>query len=492
MSAPTTTLDTDPGRLDARTRAILAVLVTGGLMVVLDTTITNVAIGRLSSAMDAPLSVIQWVLTGYTLALATVLPTTAWAIGRWGTKAVYMSALAGFVSASLLAGLAWNIESLIAFRVLQGFAGGLVMPVGMTIALRASAPHQRGRVLALLGFPVLVGPTAGPPLGGWLLDDVSWRAIFLINVPIGLLALVLAARLLVREERPPPRPLDRRGLLLLSPGLALLVYGLANAGERGTLLTFATIAPLVVGLGLVVGFVARGMTLEDPLVNVRLLRLRAMAVGAGTLGPFAAAYFGSMFLGPLYYQVVRGESATMSGLLGIPQAITTGLMIQVAGRLVDRMPVRRVVPVAIGTAMAGFGAFALLLSADRPYWQLASALAVAGLGVGATMMPTMTDATRHLDDADLPSGSTLLNLTSQVGVSMGAAVVSVALATAIAARLPQLAGGIGGVYGVADHTRIAMAPRLADAFQVAYLLPLGLMAVSLLVVLLGHRATGRR
>ena len=179
--------------------AAAAVVVCGAAMTILDSTIVNVAIERLAVAFDAKLATIQWVSTGYLLALAAVIPVAGWAVDRFGTRRVFMAAVATFGASSLLCGLAWSAGSLIAFRVLQGLGGGLVMPVGMTILARAAGPDRMGRVMALVGVPMLLAPAIGPALGGALLDGASWRWIFFVNLPVAVLALVLAARVLPRE-----------------------------------------------------------------------------------------------------------------------------------------------------------------------------------------------------------------------------------------------------------------------------------------------------
>lgn len=468
--------------LDRRAIVTAATLVLGGLLVVLDTTVMNVAIGPLSQSMDTSLPTIQWIITGYTLAMATVMPVIAWAIGRLGGRRVYLVALLVFVAGSALAGLAWNVESLIAFRVVQGLGGGLVMPTVMTIALRAVPPAQRGRMMAILGVPVLIGPVLGPVLGGWLLDSLSWRWIFFVNLPLGLLALVVATRVLPGEAPNPTRRLDIVGLLLLSPGLAALVYGLAAAGETGELLDASVTVPALGGAGLVGGFLVRARRLADPLVDVSLLRVRAMAAGTAVLALFAAAYFGSMFLAPLYYQVVRGESATTSGLLLVPQALATGISMQVAGRLIDRIPAVRVVAAGIALATIGFGTFAIQLAADSSYIGLVLSLSVAGAGVGATLMPTLTTATRDLEHDDVPSGTTLLNITNQVAVSFGVAATSVVLAGRLGDRLPGVADtGVGGLYDLGPDALAAVAPAFAASIQSTFLLPVALTCTALAV-----------
>jgi EmrB/QacA subfamily drug resistance transporter len=177
-----------------RTTTVVLTVITGTVMIPLDITIVAVALTRLSEVTGASLPVIQWIATGYTLALATVIPTAAWAIGRYGGRRVFLTALAVLVTASALVGLAWNVESMIVFRVLQGLGGGFVMPAAMTLTLRAAAPGERGRAMAMLGLPILVGPVLGPVLGGVVLDGLSWRWLFWINVPIGLVAVTLGLR----------------------------------------------------------------------------------------------------------------------------------------------------------------------------------------------------------------------------------------------------------------------------------------------------------
>src|SRR5215216_5086919 len=209
--------------LDRKLLAIASVVVLGAIMSILDTTVVNVAINTLARDFDTELSTIQWIVTGYTLALATVIPLTGWAADRFGTKRLYMISIGLFVAGSALSGAAWSAESLIGFRVLQGLGGGMLMPAGMTILTRAAGPQRVGRVMAIIGVPMLLGPILGPILGGWLVDDVSWRWIFFINLPIGIVALILSLRTLPRDRPAPHERFDVLGLVLLSPGLALVI-----------------------------------------------------------------------------------------------------------------------------------------------------------------------------------------------------------------------------------------------------------------------------
>src|SRR6478735_8760311 len=249
--------------LDRRLLMIASVVVLGAIMSILDTTVVNVAINTLSRDFETDLATIQWIVTGYTLALATVIPITGWAADRFGTKRLYMLSLGLFLCGSILSGLAWSAESLIAFRVLQGLGGGMLMPAGMTILTRAAGPQRVGRVMSIIGVPMLLGPIVGPILGGWLVDDVSWRWIFFINIPIGIAALLMSRRVLPRDEPQRHERFDALGLGLLSPGLALFIYGLAQTSGAGGFGRWQVIVPGLIGIAMVAGFVFHGLRTSD-------------------------------------------------------------------------------------------------------------------------------------------------------------------------------------------------------------------------------------
>ena len=467
---------------------IVLTVIAGTVMIPIDITIVAVAIARLSQETGASLPVIQWVATGYTLALATVIPAAAWAISRFGARQVFLTAIGVFTIGSGLIAVSWNVESLIAFRVLQGLGGGFVMPAAMTLTLRSAPPEERGRLMALMGLPVLVGPVFGPVLGGWLLDTMSWRWMFLINLPLGLIGLVLGMRNLPRLERGPSARLDVRGLLLLPPAMALLVLGTSFA--EGTLFEAQVLVPIGAGIVLVALFVRHALRAAAPLLDIRLLARPLTGGSAALLVCFAGGYFGSMILVPLYWQVVRGESATTAGLLMAPAGIAAGIMIQVSGRLIDRFPPLPVIGSGIVISTLGFGALALQLSADAPMLALAMTHAIATAGAGFVMLPTMTIATRYLEDSAIPAGSTMINVLNQVATALCTAGVSVLLAAALSSRLPGLGSdGIGALSSLAPAERAAVAPLAAEALQVAFWLPVTMMAISGVVAFLVFRRT---
>ncbi|SOD62514.1 drug resistance transporter, EmrB/QacA subfamily [Streptomyces zhaozhouensis] len=433
--------------------AIALVTALASFTIVMDTTIVNVALHALAAEFDARLTTIQWVTSAYVLALASVIPAAPWAMGRFGARRVYLSAIGVFVLGSTLAGLAWDAQSLIAFRAFQGFGGGLITPVAMSLVLRAAAAAGGGRqgmLMSLSGLSLLVAPALGPVFGGWLVDEVSWRWMFLVNAPVGALAVVLGARIIPADEPGRAGRLDVPGLLLLSPGFAALIFGLTRANESPD--GFAAVdswLPLLLGLALVGGFVRRALTTRGPLLDLRLLRHRPLALGLVGLLPFVMGYFGSMLLTPMYFQLVRGDTVMESGLMTIQLGLAAGVTMQVAGRLADRVAPRWIVLPGVLLAATGMGWFTLVAEVGAAEWELRTSLALLGVGAGATMMPSITAASRSVGAADVPAASTLLNIGMQLATAVGAAVMAV-----------LLAGRLGGT-GEDPAAR-------ADAFQGTY------------------------
>ncbi|WP_037502492.1 DHA2 family efflux MFS transporter permease subunit [Solirubrobacter soli] len=429
-----------------------AVVICGAVMTILDSTIVNVAIERLAGAFDSKLSTIQWVSTAYLLAIAAVIPLAGWAVDRFGTRPVFMTAVAAFATGSLLCGLAWSAGSLIAFRVLQGLGGGMVMPVGMTILAHAAGPERMGRVMALVGVPMLLAPALGPVLGGALLDGVTWRAIFFINLPVAALALVLAARVLPRGATRAGARLDVVGLALLSPGLTALVAGLVSpAGPIA----------LAAGVVLIAAFVAHALRASDPLIDVRIFRDRVVAASTAVTLLFGAAFFGSLLLLALYYQLARDLSATQTGAVLAAQGIGAMLTMPVAGKLTDRMGAGPVVRVGVGLVLVGTLPFAFV-DDDVPGWLLVCGLFLRGAGMGATLMPAMAAAYQVLPEPAVARAAGALEIVQRAGATLGIALLAVILQHGLATR---------GFHGDLDDAPAALAtPAAAHTFVWAVIL----------------------
>lgn len=483
----------DDERITGDILKVAGVVVLGAIMSILDITVVNVALPTFETTFGSaghPLaySTVAWTVTAYTLALATVIPLTGWAADRFGTKRLYMMAIALFTIGSALCAMASSINMLIGFRVLQGLGGGMLMPLGMTIMTRAAGPKRMGRLMAILGVPMLLGPIGGPILGGWLIDAASWHWIFLINVPIGAIALIYAFFALPKDSPHPSESFDFVGMLMMSPGLALFLYGVSSIPSEGRLGSPKVLIPGIIGLVLVVSFVLYSFKPKHPLLDLRLFRNRNLAISIITMFLFAVAFFGGLLLVPTYFQQIRGESVLKAGLLVAPQGIGAMLTMPIAGALSDKFPVGRIVPFGLVFIAAGMAALTQITSTTS-YSTLIGILFVMGLGMGSTMMPIMTSALKTLRSAEVARGSTLLNITQQIASSVGVAVMSVILtnglknaklggAAIVARHDPRVAQQIGGEAGI----KVGLA-NAAHAFAHTYWVAFSLVLVTVVAAL---------
>ncbi len=478
-------------KLDKDVLLVAGVVVLGAIMSILDITVVSVAQPAFQRVFEASPAQTAWTMTGYTLALASVIPLTGWAADRFGTKRLYMLAVGLFTAGSVLCATATSIETLTAFRVLQGLGGGMLMPLGMTIMTRAAGPERIGRVMAVLGVPMLLGPIFGPILGGWLIDIASWHWIFLINLPIGIGALVYAAVVLPADSPTPSESFDFVGMLLLSPGLALFLYGVSSIPEAGTVWDTKVLVTAALGLALVVGFVLRTLfrSPEHPLMDLHLFRNRALTVAVVAMSLFAIAFFGASLLFPSYFLQVRGETTLQAGLLLAPQGIGAMLTMPVAGILTDRIGPGKIVLTGIVTIVVGMGMFTQV-GVDTSYTYLLSALFVMGLGMGGTMMPIMTSALQTLADHEIARGSTLMNITQQVAASIGTALFSVLLTNGFnsSAAVGALRAALETPQGLRSLTDPSVVPAaladMADAFANVFVVATVLVALCLVPALM--------
>ncbi|GLY79963.1 MDR family MFS transporter [Actinoallomurus iriomotensis] len=413
--------------IEPELKRIALAIVVGAIMTVLDTTIVNVAINKLAHDFQTPLSTIQWTLTGYTLALSMSIPLTAWTIRRFGAKTMWITALVLFIGGSALCGASWSVLSLIIFRVLQGFGGGLLMPVGQTMLATAAGPQRMGRMMTVISVPAMLAPVLGPVLGGAILDTLSWRWLFLINLPVGAVALLLAVRLLPRDpDREAGDRIDITGLALLSPGLAALVYGLSQAGNDNLRLLAGT----ATGLLLLAVFTIRAIRMAGgntrPLVDVTTFRHRAFTTSVAALFTYSAAVFGLLVVLPIYFQTVQGRSPAATGLLLAPFGLGAMLTMPMAGRMTDRSGPRGVTLAGLLIMMLGTVPFTQL-QADTSTTVLTASLFTIGLGHGMIAPPLMAAAFQGLNRSEMPSATTTANILARVGTSVGTAALAVIL-----------------------------------------------------------------
>ncbi|MBQ0825083.1 DHA2 family efflux MFS transporter permease subunit [Streptomyces tagetis] len=418
-------------------RRSVGVVMIGASLSFLDATVVNVAVHTLSVDLRAGLGTVQWVVTAYLLALAAVIPVTGWAARRFGAARLYVAALAVFTVGSVLCACSQSVGMLIASRAVQGVGGGAIMPVGTMIWTAHSSKAQMGRVMGLIAVPIILAPTLGPALGGLLVQGIDWRAIFWLNVPFGIVGIVLALRLLPREGGGDAGRLDVTGLLLASAGIVGVTYGLAELGTTAGLDTAAVLA-LLVGPAALAGFVVHALRTEQPLLDLRLYSGRTFTAASVATFALGAANYGGMILMPLYFQTVRGEGVIVAGLLLAP----TGLGALLAAPLTDRH----------GSGVTAFTGAAVLaastipfvfLTAATPYTLLCLVMVVRGVGFGLSIIPAMTAAYRALPPDKIPDATPQLNVLQRVGGAIGTAVLTVILSDQLRHH-PTPAGQAGG------------------------------------------------
>jgi len=472
--------------LDRSTLVVAGVATLGLIMAVLDTTIVNVALDTLSRDLHASLGTIQWVSTGYLLSLAAVIPLSGWMTERFGSKRTWIASLVLFAAGSALCALATSAGELIAFRVLQGLGGGMLMPVGFTLIAQSAGPARVGRALSLVGVPILLGPIFGPIIGGLIVDSAAWQWIFVVNLPVAAVAVALAARLLSGDAgRADAGALDWVGAALLCPGLAGIVFGLSETESHGGINHPIAFGPIVAGLALIVVFARHSLRVAQPLIDVRLFRSRGFRAAATTTFALGAALFGTLLVLPLYYQVARGQSALTAGLLLAPQGIGAALMLPASGRLTDRLGGGPVV--VAGCSLMALATLPLAFVTDHtPYALLGVVLFIRGLGLGASIQPATAAAYAVIDTSQVPRATAALNTVRQVGGSIGTALLAVVLQHEGAAALASTGrtGGLLAPLPAAERARDSAPVATAFAHTFVWAAVMALLAIAPAVALL--------
>ena len=415
-----------------RLNLISLVLVLGVITTILDTTIVNIALDNLHTVFHATVADTQWVVTAYLLAYVAVIPVSGWASERFGTRRVWMFALAAFMVGSLFCGLAWDLPSLIGFRVLQGVGGGMVLPVTLTILTRAAGRDRIGRAIATIGLVGQLGPILGPIVGGTIIDSVGWHWLFFVNIPICLVALVLAPFFLPSGATDRAQALDTLGFVLLTPGVIALAYGLSQAAGTDGFAATDVWLPMALGLLLLAAFTLRSLRATRPaLIDVRVFARRSFGLGSVMTFVSGFSIYALMFLLPLFYQQVRGESVFTTGFLLIPQGVGTMCFILVNRHLAGRVDTRLIIAGGVLLTMAGTLPFALAGASGGEIILLAGQF-LQGFGMAAVSLPVMTLAFAGLSHAETPRGSAAFNVVKQVGAPFGVTVIAVVLQSNLA------------------------------------------------------------
>ena len=422
---------TQRGGLDQKWKVLISVMF-GIFMIILDSTIVNVAFPTLRREYGASLSDAQWVLSIYVLALGVTTPVSGFLADRFGIKRVYLLGLAIFTFGSFLCGLAPSMGTLIAARALQGFGGGLAQPLGPAQLYRAFPPKEQGTALGIFGVALVVAPALGPILGGWLVDVELWRAIFFVNVPIGILGVILGSRFLPDHRTDHHPRFDPFGLVTAVVGFGALLYAATSAETFGWTGS-ATLAAFAIGMiVLVIHVIVELYLVKEPMLNLRLFT-NPVFLNASLVGYVAAvALFGAEFLMPVYLQAFRGRTALETGFILLGVAATSAIATPLAGRLFDKIGPRMIVTVGFVILCVNTWQLAQIRS-DTAISYIVFLLALRGLAVGLTLQTTFTTSLSSIPLNMLPRGSSLLNSTRFVVQAISVAALATVLTSTLSA-----------------------------------------------------------
>jgi len=439
-------------QLGGRQRNVAAAIITlGSIASILSSTTINVAIPTLQRVFNADLAGVQWVISGYLLGLAAVIPLSGYLSERYGAKRVYLGTLCSFIAASVLCGLAWSIGSEIAFRVVQGMAGGLVMPVGMTMLMRMTPPQERGRMMGFLGVPMLLAPAVGPALGGLLIQSFDWQWIFWINIPVCALALAFGIKGLRDSERVESGRLDSVGLVLCTPGVVALIYGFTRASSGAGWGSPEVVGAILAGLGLIAAFITWELRHPNPLLDLRIFRDAAFAGSSIVNVILGAALFGAVFIVPIFLQRVQGYGTLNAGLIIGAQGLGAVLVMPLAGLLTDRYGARIIVFSGLATLVVASAILTTITpETSAPTW--VAMLVLRGVGMGLSMMPNQSAAYVTLAPGEIGRATAINNTIQRLSASLGIAVLASAATIRIASHLaaPRPLGPIHGLHTAAQ------------------------------------------
>lgn len=438
----------------------LVALVVGVLAPAFDSTIVTIATKVISAEMHASVSEIQWVVTAYLLALTVAIPVTGWAEGRFGGKRVWVTGLIVFTAGTIACAFAWDLGSLVTFRVIQGFGGGLITALMQTLAVQV-AHGARILLVVVISIPMTVAPILGPVLGGLVLGWLDWRWIFLLNLPLLGVALLLAWRKLQLPQDAAAQTgkrLDVVGLLLIAPGLALCLLGFSRSSQDGGWALPGVWVPVVIGFLFLGGFTWWALRHSgNALIELSLLKTRNLAVATGVFAAIGATMYATMFLLPLFWQNLNGYTPLHAGLLLIPQGVGALLVRTFIGKVASRFSPRIVTALSFTLTAAATVPFAFATE-HWSNWVLCGVLFVRGLGMGALMIAPMSVAYQGIPDSQYPDATMITRVSQQLGASVGVSVVAVALD--IASRHSVADGFHTAFWWVTGMTAVAAAVGL--------------------------------
>ena len=419
---------------------VAAIFVCGMFIDILDTTIVNVALPDLGREFHATTASIEWIVLGYLLSLALWIPASGWFGDRLGTRRVFLFALAVFTTASALCGQAHSLGELVGFRVLQGVGGGMLVPVGTAMLFRAFPPIERAKASTVLIIPTVLAPALGPVLGGYLVTDVSWRWIFYVNLPVGIVAFAIGFLFLREDREGIAGRFDVPGFLLSGAGLALVLFALSQGPEKGWR-SSEVMGAGALGVGLFVALVVVETRTPEPMLALRLYRERMFRNANIVLTLTYASFIGVIFLMPLYLQNLRGYTPLQSGLTTFPQALGVIVSSQVVGRLYHRVGPRRLI--VFGMLGMGIVTFQLaFLGLHTSLWTIRLIMFGRGLAMSFAFVPLQAATYANITPADTGRASALYSTQRQVSAALGVATLGTILISRTTAHTP--AGALTG------------------------------------------------
>lgn len=413
----------------------MGIILAGTYLVVLDTTVLGVALAGIAEDLHAEESLgIDWVVTSYLIAVGVVQPASAWLADRFGRRQVYIGALFTFTAASVLAGVAPNLELLIGARVLQGLGGGLMMPVGMAMVWDQFPPHRRGMAMGIHGVAVMAAPAFGPVFGGYVVTSLSWRLLFLVNLPIGAVALVLAWRLLREDPHRAERRLDWRGWMLVSAAVLVIVVGFREASGWGWG-SPASLTALALAVVLVVAAVRWLRSVEHPIIEVGIFGVPAFRLATIMVALMTASMYARVALLPTELQVVRGMTAQRVGLIFMFGALAIAATMPLGGWLVDRIGARA--PVFVGQLAVTVSLWELAhLSPETSEAKLLAILIGGGLGIGLSVTAPQVVGMNALPPGLISQATTMSSLSRQIASAISVSVLAAVVVMQVGALAP--------------------------------------------------------
>jgi DHA2 family multidrug resistance protein len=450
-------------RLSSRYKwEVLGIVMIGTLMSALDASIVNVSIPAIMADFGSSLDDIEWVITSYMLAFAALMPVTAWLRDRMGHKSLYVLSLLVFTSGSLLCGVAWNLPTLILARIVQAVGGGAITPTGMAMITETFEPHERGRALGFWGMGAVMGPAFGPTVGGYLTKHFGWPSIFLINIPIGMIGIYLAIRIL-KEDRPQHtdhKAFDTAGFLFLGLFLVTFLLGMSKGESEGWTSAFVITCAILAAIGFA-GFLLVESLVPQGIMDLDLLKIPVFAACFLLTAVRSIALYGGTFLLPIFLQNFKGLDEVQSGLLLLPGSLLMGILMPFAGRLGDKMSPRLM-------GLIGFTLLAMFFFEYRDIdvmtsnWGIVGPTIVRGVGIAMLIAPLTATAMNSVPKQKAGMASSMLNIVQQVGGSIGIAVLSLTLHRRAAYHLGILSASTSGSSPAYRETLTGLMARAHD------------------------------